>query len=92
MLAIKDQYNLYLTFAVKGSGEYAAGVKVTIEDAKGETLLNATAEGPKLFAQLKPGQYKVSADRDGWVLTEKVTVPAKQGKTVVFHFPIEEGD
>jgi len=38
--AIQGQYNLHLTFAVKGSGEYASGVKVKIEDAKGHTFLD----------------------------------------------------
>lgn len=90
--AIQGQYNLHLTFAVKGSGEFAAGVKVSIADAKGNALLNTTAEGPNLFVKLKPGHYKVAADRDGHVITETVSVPEKHGTTVVFHFPTEKGD
>ncbi len=90
--AIQGQYNLHLTFAVKGSGEYASDVKVKIEDAKGHTILNTAAAGPHLFAKLKPGHYKVTADRDGHVITEDVAAPAKHGISVVFHFPPEKGD
>jgi hypothetical protein len=90
--AIQGQYNLHLTFAVKGSGEYASGVKVKIEDAKGHTFLDTTTNGPNLFVQLKPGHYKVTADRDGHVMAEEVAAPTKHGTAVVFHFPSEKGD
>ena len=89
MQAVQGQYNLHLTFAVKGSGEYASAVKVKIEDAKGRVFLDTVTDGPKLFAQLKPGQYRVTADRDGHVLTEEVAAP---GAAVAFHFPVEKGD
>jgi hypothetical protein len=81
-----------LTFAVKGSGEYAAGVKVKIEDAKNHTYLDTTTDGPKLFVQLQPGHYKVTANREGQVLTENVTTPAKHRSAVVFRFSSEKGD
>jgi len=90
--AIQGQYNLHLTFAVKGSGEFASGVNVKIEDAKGRTFLDTTADGPNLFVQLKPGHYKVTANRDGHVLAEEVAAPTKHGTAVVFHFPAEKGD
>ena len=90
--AIQDQYNLHLTFAVKGSGEFASGVKVKIEDSKGHTFLDTTTTGPNLFVQLKPGHYKVTASRDNQVLTEEVAAPTKHGTAVVFHFPTEKGD
>lgn len=90
--AIQGQYNLHLTLAVKGSGEYVSGVKVKIEDAKGHTLLDTTTDGPNLFVQLKPGHYKVTADRDGHMIAEGVAVPTKHGTAVVFHFPTEKGD
>jgi hypothetical protein len=90
--AIQGQYNLHLTFAVKGSGEYASGVKVKVEDAKGHAYLDTTTNGPNLFVQLKPGHYKVTADRDGRVITEEVAAPTKHGTAVVFHFPSEKGD
>jgi hypothetical protein len=90
--AIQNQYNLHLTFAVKGSGEYVSGAKVKIEDAKGHVFLDTTTNGPTLLVQLKPGHYKVSADRDGHVIAEEVATPTKHGTAVVFHFPVEKGD
>ncbi len=90
--AIQGRYNLHLTFAVKGSGEYVADVKVKITDAKGHAVLNTKTNGPNLFAQLKPGHYKVTADRDGHVLSEEFEAPAKHGVSIVFDFPVEKGD
>ncbi|MGZ4958984.1 MAG: carboxypeptidase regulatory-like domain-containing protein [Methylomonas sp.] len=90
--AIQGQYNLHLTFAVKGSGEYVADVKVRIMDAKGHTVLDTQTNGPNLFVKLKPGHYKVTADRDGHVLSEELEAPSRHGVSIVFDFPVEKGD
>lgn len=92
MRAIQGQYNLQLVFAVKGTGAYVAGSKVKIADVKGRTLLEAVSNGPDFFAKLKPGNYMVTAERNGHVLRDKVAVPAKHGTTCVFAFPPKPGE
>ena len=78
MHAIQADYNLSLLFSVKGTGEYLSDVRVHIEDSKGNTSLETVADGPMLYAKLKPGRYSVSADRDGHVIDRKVMVGGKR--------------
>ena len=92
MRAVRREYNLHLTFAVKGIGEYVVGARVKIEDAANRTVLDTVSNGPMLFAKVSPGHYTVTADRNGDVLSEKVNVGPSRGTSVVFHFPRERGD
>ena len=59
--ALSGQFNLRLLFAMQGSGNYLADVQVTIVNARGEIVLNATSNGPWFLVQLSPGDYTVDA-------------------------------
>ena len=59
-----QDYNLKLVFAQK-DGAYLADVRVSVDDARGATLLDAKSSGPLLLARLPPGTYRVSASLDG---------------------------
>ncbi len=91
MKAMRGDYDLSLLFAVKGSGEYVSDVNVKIKDAKGAVCLDTVADGPMLYAKLKPGHYSISAERDGHVMNKKVTVSGKLS-TVEFAWTPESGD
>ena len=41
-----NNYNLKLVFAVAGSGEYLADVKVSVADASGNNVIHAVSNGP----------------------------------------------
>ena len=85
------QYNLQLTFARRGSGEYLSAVKVTIRDARAATVLDTTASGPWLFARLPAGEYSVAAQADGQTLTQKLSIPASGRRDWVFRFDAPAG-
>ena len=53
-------YSVRLEFA-QLAGPYLANVKVVVSDAGGKAVVDTTSEGPWLFADLKPGQYRVVA-------------------------------
>jgi hypothetical protein len=57
--ALSSQFNLRLLFAMQGSGNYLADVRVNIMDQNGRPVLDAEADGPWFFAQLPPGSYQV---------------------------------
>ncbi len=67
---------LTLEFAVRdhARSDYAANVNVVVRDAKGQTVLKTTSQGPFLLARLNPGQYVVQASLDGKTLQQKVMV------------------
>jgi len=76
LLAKEKEYNLKIVVAER-SGDYLAGVKVVIESAQKEQVLDTTMEGPILLAKLAPGTYTIRAVHDGQTLTRTVTVPAQ---------------
>ena len=57
--ALSGQFNLRLLFAMQGSGDYLADVRVSVVDSRGAVVLNATSNGPWFLAALPPGSYTV---------------------------------
>ncbi len=89
MKTIKGDYNLNLLFAAKGSGEFAADINVRITDAKSNTLVETVTDGPYLFARLKPGNYIVTAEKDGKVMRQKAKIGNRQATSLSFYWPQE---
>jgi hypothetical protein len=52
-------YNVWLVFVERDTGNYLAGVKVSVVDDKENAVVDTVADGPWLLAQLPPGHYKV---------------------------------
>jgi hypothetical protein len=73
---VKSQYNLWLLFAVQGSGEYLSDIQVRIDEASGPTRLTAVSDGPLFYARLPPGRYVITAAAAGrQSQTHPVAVP-----------------
>lgn len=92
MQAVRGEYNLSLLFSVAGTGEYLSDVRVHITDLGGNTYLETVSDGPKLFAKLKPGRYKITVDQDGRALHKTATIGSKQRTTLSFTWPKNQGD
>lgn len=86
MLAQRDQYNLRLSFAMRGSGEYLGAVAVEIRDAAGRPVLSAPADGPWFYARLAPGSYQVVATADGREQRRPVRLAARGASELVFYW------
>lgn len=52
-------FNLWLMFVEQGTGNYSAGVKVTLTDANASPVVDAVSDGPWLFVHVPPGRYTV---------------------------------
>jgi hypothetical protein len=72
---------------LKDSGAYLSDVKVRIEDAKGLVYLETVADGPLLFAKLKPGNYTVNANQDGYEINKKALIGAEKSTSLTFAWP-----
>ena len=83
---MRAEFNVRLTFAVKGTGAYLADVDVAVADAKGATVLKAMSDGPKLYAQLPPGKYAVKATFSGKSQTRNITVGKKGAAEATFYW------
>ena len=89
LLAKEKEYNLKIITAEK-SGDYLAGVKVVIESARKERVLDATMEGPILLAKLAPGTYTVRATSERQTLAQTVIIPAQGLRQVDFRWDISK--
>ena len=86
MRAIKDRYNLRMLFAVQGSGEYLANVRVTLLDAHGAVVFDAVSEGPFFFAKLPPGGYEIVVDNAGRTLRKQIEIAASAPVLQAFYW------
>ena len=87
LLAKEKEYNLKILAAAK-SGDYLAGVKVVIESAKKERVLDTTMDGPILLAKLAPGTYTIRATSGSQTLTQTVTIAAQGLRQADFRWDI----
>ncbi|WP_133061254.1 carboxypeptidase regulatory-like domain-containing protein [Paraburkholderia hospita] len=86
MERLRPKYDLRLTFARPGSGEYLSDVTVDIKDAKGDTVLHEITEGPLFFAKLPQGTYRVVAEFEGITLVKTITLSGEKPRGAVFYF------
>jgi len=87
LLAKEKEYNLKILGAAK-SGDYLAGVKVTIESATKERVLDTTMDGPIHLAKLVPGTYTIWATSGSQKLTQTVTIAGQGLRQVNFRWDI----
>jgi hypothetical protein len=86
LAAQSGQYNLQLEFAYAPEGEYLSAVQVDIADARGNSVLSTTTDGPWLMAKLPAGTYTVKARFGDVTRSQQVNVgPGK--RRVVMRFP-----
>lgn len=76
--SVQKDYNLKITFAGKDS-EFLAAVNVLITDKTGGTVVTAVTKGPLMLVKLKPGTYKVEAEKNG--VRKSITVTTGKGLT-----------
>jgi len=86
--AMARDFNIKLVFALT-SGAYLSSVKVTIADASGKVLVDATSTGPLLLAKLPAGSYKIAANFNGKIEMRSVVVGAEKLKTIDFRWTAE---
>lgn len=84
----RSNYALALTFAVSSpdsaSSPYAGDVQVRLEDAQGNTVLDAISTGPYFLANPEPGSYQLSVTYDGDTQTKDVTIAADKATELKF--------
>ena len=86
--SLSRDFNLKLVFA-STSGEYLSGVRVTVADAAGRTLLDATSEGPWFLAKLAAGSYQIVATSGGKPQKRQISVGRAGLATIDFRWASE---
>jgi hypothetical protein len=83
MREVANQYNLHLTFAT-ADGSYLADIPVTIQDSKGNAVLDTVSPGPLFYANLTPGSYTVAASANGKTQTKRIEVQGHSARALNF--------
>ncbi len=86
MERVRKDYNLRLTFARPGSGEYLSDVRVRAENSSGEAALDVVSHGPLFFARLPAGSYRIKADFEGKAQVRPVTIRKGHSRELIFYF------
>ena len=86
MQAMRDEFNLQVTFAAKGNGAFVTGVHLQIQSIAGVTFVEAEDMGPLFLASLAPGTYQITARYGTATETKTVTIDAKKLRELVFYW------
>ncbi len=87
MKAAAKDYTLMLTCSIQPTGQYLSDVKVSITDKSGSPVLDTMTDGPMLLVQLAPGQYRISAERDGNIVNRTVDIGSEHPTRVNLSWP-----
>lgn len=92
MRAERQHYNLRLTLALAGSGEYVSGVTVHIKSlAKGGDEFGPFSDcGPLFYVRLRPGTYSIKATYEGETKMHRVRVGTHGVDQVIYWQPHEK--
>jgi len=85
--AMRNEYNLRLSFARPQSGDYLADVKVLVENKQKEKVLDVVSSGPILYAKVPAGTYKVTAMYDNQKITKTATIRNGGARGLTYYFP-----
>ena len=83
----REQYPLALTFVERygDKNQFLSRILVEIQDQQGHPVLCTTSDGPYLFVDLPPGDYRISARTEGGrELQRSASLPAGSHRDVTF--------
>jgi hypothetical protein len=89
MRELSPQFNVKLTFADRGTGDYRSGVAVEVRDMRGNVRVQTDDAGPLLYTQLPPGRYRVTANLEGQQQQRTITVGPGGSKSAAFYWDAE---
>lgn len=84
MAARRAEFNLYLAFRRRGSGDLLADVSLQVLDRSRNIVLIAERVGPHVYVQLPPGTYHITANGHGMAQSRDVTVARRGTRAVAF--------
>ena len=94
MKGLAKHFPLEIVLVEKVEGQekegYIADVNVKIVNAKDKLVLETSTEGPYLLVKLPDGKYKITAEYNYVVKTNRVNINNKKHERVVFLWPTKE--
>lgn len=84
----RQEFNVWITTAVRQSGAYLSDVRIDISDSANRQVVSATLDGPLLLVRLAAGQYTVEAFADQQKQRHAVTVGAQGHRELYLYFDV----
>lgn len=84
--ALSNQFNLRLLFAMQGSGDYVADIRISILDSRGEAVLSAESNGPWFLAALPAGTYTVEVSLPDQLQRQTVQIGGSRQSQLNFYW------
>lgn len=76
---------LHMTFSEGKDGAFVADAQVKITNKAGKSVFALNGAGPLTYVKLSPGEYRVTADHKGKMMTRQVHVDHK-GENLYFRW------
>ena len=86
MRKVAKDWPLRMIFSENKDNEFVADVDVLITDMRGNLYLQLSNGGPMTYVMLPTGKYRITASFRGLSETREVTLNAKSGRDVYFHW------
>lgn len=89
MLIALPDYNLKVRTADR-QGDYLAGVRAELRDARGVGVLETVLDGPILLARVPAGRYELRVTYAEVTQSRKLTIPKTGRREVVLYWDVSE--
>lgn len=87
--AKRSDYNFEVKSALK-TGHFTGDVHITIVNAEGDTVLDASTDGPLFYVKLEKGSYSVTGKYEDQTKTQKFTIGDEPMREVIFRWDGDE--
>jgi hypothetical protein len=86
MQRIANKYPMQLVFTAEGQPPELKGVKIKVRDLRGDTLIEAVADGPLFYFNPPSGRWTMEAELNGETVARTVDLVGRRYIVLEFHF------
>lgn len=86
MQRIANKYPMQLVFTAEGQPPELKGVKIRVQDLRGDTLIEAVADGPLFYFNPPSGRWTMEAELNGEKVARTVDLIGRRYIVLEFHF------
>ncbi|HEY7758231.1 MAG TPA: hypothetical protein VIA64_02335 [Burkholderiales bacterium] len=86
MQRVANKYPMQLVFTAEGQPPELSGVRIKVRDLRGDTLIEAVADGPLFYFNPPSGRWTMEAEWNGEKVTRTVDLVGRRYIVLEFRF------
>ncbi|MGH6690266.1 MAG: hypothetical protein ACREF4_06270 [Gammaproteobacteria bacterium] len=86
MQRVANKYPMQLVFTADGQPPELSGVRIKVRDLRGDTLIDAVADGPLFYFNPPSGRWTMEAEWNGEKVTRTVDLVGRRYIVLEFRF------